>query len=126
MEQSRAPRSEDQPDGCVRVFFSAPIVGIGGEARPYVTIRAPSVREIWEVGDPRSLIFGEAGLATPYTDREKLQQWIGRLMVDHDADVIGRERDPALGMLIEEVVLGFFTSARKRLMPASAPSSQAA
>lgn len=120
-----APRREDLPDGQVRVFFSTPIVHFG-EAKGSVTLRQPNVSEIWEIGDPRSYIFNDAGLSTGYTDREKLRQWVGRLMVDHDADIIGREPDTALGMLIEEVVLGFFTSARKRLMNASAPSSQAA
>ena len=125
MRESPAPRREDLPDGQVRVFFSAPILYFT-DAKGSVTFRPPSVSEVWEIGDPRSYIFNDAGLGTSYIDREKLRQWVGRLMVDHDADMIGREPDPALGMLIEEVVLGFFTSARKRLTNASAPSSQAA
>ena len=125
MRDNPAPRHEELPSGQVRVLFSAPIVHFS-EAKGSVTLRPPNVSEIWEIGDPRSFIFNDAGLSTPYTDREKLRQWIGRLMVDHDSDIIGREADPALGMLIEEVVLGFFSSARKRLTNASAPSSQAA
>lgn len=125
IDQIPAPRRFDQPDGQVRIVFAKPIVNFG-EAKSFVTLRQPTVSEIWEIGDPRSYIFNEAGLGSSYIDREKLRQWIARLIVDHDADVIGREPDPALGMLVEEVVLGFFSSARKQLTTASAPSSQAA
>ena len=124
-DQLLAPRRDDLPDGQVRVVFAAPIIHFG-EAKGALTMRPPTVSEIWEIGDPRSYIFNDAGHGVPYVDRDRLRQWIGRLMVDHDADVIGRERDPALGLLIEEIVLGFFTTARKRLASGSAPSSQAA
>lgn len=124
-QQNATPRREDLPDGSVRVIFAKPILHFA-DPKGAVTFRQPTVSELWELGDPRSYLFDDAGHGLPYVDREKLQQWIARLIVDHDADIIGREPDVALGMLIEEVVLGFFTSARKRLMAVSAPSSAAA
>lgn len=99
-----APRREDLPDGTVRVIFASPILHFA-EPKGAVTLRPPTVTEVWELGDPRSYLFNDAGQGVGYVDREKLRQWIARLIVDHDADIIGRERDVALGILIEEVVL---------------------
>lgn len=116
-----APRREDQPDGSVKIIFAAPIL-YHDESKGSLTLRPPKAGEIWDIGDPRSYIYNEAGLGTPYVDRERLRAWIGRLMVDHDSDLVGRNGDAALGLLIEEAVLDFFGSARRRLKPASALS----
>lgn len=119
------PHRENLPDGSVRVYFSAPIL-FHAEPKGFATFRAPTVADVWELGDPRVYLFNEAGQGVPYTDREVLVKWIGRLMVDHDVDMVGRHGDAALGLLIESVVLDFFTIARKRLTAGSAPSSIAA
>lgn len=115
------PRREDQPDGSVKILFAAPILDID-ESKRHLTLRPPQAGEIWDIGDPRSFIYNDDGLGTPYVDRVRLRMWIGRLMVGHDVDIIGAQGDAALGLLIEEVVLDFFGKARKQLKPASAPS----
>lgn len=115
------PRREDLPDGSVRIHFAAPIVD-QGQAKSSLLLRLPTAAEMWEIGDPRGFIFNDKGEGTPYVDRPLLLQWIRKLITEHDADVIGRERDPALGLLIEEAVLDFFKTARMRLKPVSAPS----
>lgn len=125
MSQTPELRREAQPDGSVRVHFGKPIL-FHTEPKTFVTLRSPTVADIWELGDPRNFLFNEAGQAVPYTDRELLVRWIGRLMVDHDVDMIGRDGDAALGLLIEGVVLDFFLNARKRLTSGSAPSPIAA
>ncbi|QEL26154.1 hypothetical protein FQV39_28750 [Bosea sp. F3-2] len=121
MSAAPAPRREDLPDGSVRIFFAAPIVD-HGQAKGHLTLRQPTAGEIWELGDPRGFIYDKGGLGTPYVDRPLLLQWIRKLITEHDADVVARERDPSLGLLIEEAVLDFFRNARMRLKPASAPS----
>lgn len=121
MTSAPAPRREDQPDGSVRIFFAAPISD-QGQAKGHLVLRQPTAGEVWELGDPRGFIYNDQGLGTPYVDRPLLLQWIRKLIVDHDSDVVARERDPALGMLIEEAVLDFFKNARMRLKPVSAPS----
>lgn len=118
------PRRETLADGSVRVHFTTPILHFD-QARSFVTFRPPSVGEIWEFGDPIEFVVQD-GAGTPYIDRKVLRRWIGLLMADHDADMIGLQRDPALGMVIEDVVLGFFTSVRTALINASAASSSAA
>ena len=115
------PRREDLPDGSVRIVFAAPIL-FHAEPRASLTLRAPTAGERWEIGDPRSYIENAAGLGMAYTDREMLVRWIRLLIVDHDFDFIARDRDLSLAILIEDVVLGFFTKARMRLRPPSAPS----
>lgn len=117
-----APRREDLPDGSVRIHFAAPIVGIGGAAASSLLLRPPTAGEFWEIGDPRGFIYNDQGLGTPYVDRPLLLQWIKKLITEHDAEIIARERDASLGMLIEEAVLDFFKNARTRLKPVSAPS----
>lgn len=118
------PRRETLPDGSVRVHFTTPILYFD-QAKSFVTFRPPGVGEIWDIGDPIEFVVQD-GAGTPYIDRKVLRRWIGLLMADHDADMIGVQRDPALGMVIEDVVLGFFTSVRTALINASAPSSSAA
>lgn len=118
--EAPSPRREDLPDGSVRIVFAAPIV-LHGEAKGFVDLRPPTAGEVWDLGDPRAFIYNEAGLGTPYTDRTLLRQWIAKLMVGHDADIIARERDAALGLLIEEAVLDFFARARRRSKAESAP-----
>lgn len=115
------PRREDQPDGSVKILFAAPILDIG-EAKRHLTLRPPQAGEIWDIGDPRSFIYNDDGLGTPYVDRVRLRTWIGRLIEGHDVDIIGAQGDAALGLLIEEAVLDFFGKARKQLKPASALS----
>lgn len=114
------PRREDLPDGSVRIHFAAPIL-LHDEPKRFVTFRPPAVGEIWDYGDPLEFVVQD-GAGTPYIDRKILRRWIELLMSDHDADIIGRERDPLLGMMIEDAVLGFFTTARTRLMVASGAS----
>lgn len=118
------PRREAQPDGSVRVYFGKPIL-FHTDVKSFVTLRPPKVGEIWEFGDPIEYVVQD-GAATPYVDRKALVRWIRALMTDHDADMIGRDGDTALGLLIEDVVLGFFTSARMRLTQASVPLPSAA
>jgi len=124
-QHNSIPHREDLPDGSVRIVFAAPILHFA-EPKRAATLRQPTVSELFEIGDPRTYLFNDAGQGVPYVDREKLMQWFSRLIVDHDADIIGRERDLALGMLIEEAILGFFLNARKQLTAVSAPSSIAA
>lgn len=116
-----APRREDRPDGSVRIWFAAPIL-YHAVPKGFLDLRPPTAGEIWELGDPCAFIYSEGGLGTPYTDRPLLKQWIARLMVEHDIDMVGRENDAGLGLLIEEAVLDFFAKARKRSKAASAPS----
>ena len=123
-ETQTIPRRETQPDGSVRVHFGKPIL-FHADVKSFATIRPPRVGEIWEFGDPIEYVVQD-GAATPYVDRKALVRWIHALMTDHDADIIGRDGDSALGLLIEDVVLGFFTSARMRLTQASAPLPSAA
>lgn len=115
------PRREDQPDGSVKILFAAPILDIG-EPKKFVTFRPPTVAEFWEIGDPRHFVYSADGIGTPYTDRPTLLTWIRRLITGHDADLIGREGDLALAMLIEGAVLDFFTKARMSLRAASVTS----
>jgi len=119
--ENPSPRREDRPDGSVRIWFATPIL-FHADPKAYVDLRPPTAGDVWDLGDPRGFLFNDAGLGTPYVDRSLLRQWIPRLMVDHDADIVSRERDAALGLLIEEAVLDFFAKARTRLKPASAPS----
>lgn len=121
--EAPAPRREDLPDGSVRIWFSSPIF-LHAEPKGFLTLRPPQVGERWEHGEPNAYVFNAEGLGTPYTDRPCLRGWIERLIVDHDIDIIGRSSDLALGLLIEEAVLGFFTNARKRLRTESARSPQ--
>jgi len=116
-----APRREDQPDGSVKIIFAAPIM-FHDEAKGHLTLRPPRTGEVWEIGDPRSYIYSDDGLGTPYVDRPRLVQWIKRLIVGHDVDLIGASTDLALGLLIEQAVLDFFLKARMSLKPESAPS----
>jgi len=116
-----ALRREDLPDGTVRIWFSAPIL-YHTEPKGFVDLRPPTAGERWDLGEPLSFIYNGEGLGTPYVDRPVLKQWIGLLMVGHDIDMLGRERDLALAQLIEEAVLDFFANARRRSRLASAPS----
>lgn len=118
-------RREDLPDGKVKITLAAPILDIDKPKR-HLTLRPPTAGEIWEIGDPRSYIYNAEGLGTPYVDRGRLVNWIGRLMLDHDADIIGTMGNAALGLMIEEAVLDFFSNARKQSSNASAPSPQQA
>ncbi|MBX9911457.1 MAG: hypothetical protein K2Z25_22475 [Beijerinckiaceae bacterium] len=118
MSQVSTPRRETQPDGSVRIWFAAPILH-HAEPKGFVTLREPMALESWQIGDPVSYIYDDRGYGTPYVDRERLLQWIRLLIVDHDADILGRERDLALSFLIEETVLGFFRQGRTRLRPPS-------
>ncbi|PZR94172.1 MAG: hypothetical protein DI537_08770 [Stutzerimonas stutzeri] len=120
-----APRREDQPDGSVKIIFAAPILDID-QPKKHLTLRPPTIRELWEIGDPLTYVFSEAGAVISTIDRPSLRAWASRLIEGHDADLIGEQRDVALGLLIEEAILGFFQSARRRLKPQSAPSSEAA
>lgn len=124
-ESTQLPRREDLPDGKVKITFATPIM-LFEEAKRSVTLRPPTAGEIWEIGDPRSYIYNAEGLGTPYVDRARFKGWLSKLMVDHDADIIGFAGDAALGMLIEDVVLDFFQNARRRSSNASAPSLQQA
>lgn len=121
---SPAPRREAQPDGSVRVYFSTPILHFA-EPKGFVTLRPPKAGEIWDHGDPLEFVVQD-GASTPYVDRPVLKRWIALLMTDHDADMIGRDASTALGLLIEDVVLGFFLSARTSLIVPPAPSPIAA
>lgn len=120
---SAAPRREDQPDGSVRIVFAAPIL-FHAEPRSSLLLRQPTVGEVWELGDPRGIVYNEEGLGVPFTDREKMILWVKKLIVDHDFDFVARDRDLALAILIEEAVLDFFTKARTRLKPPSARSQK--
>jgi hypothetical protein len=116
-----APRAETQPDGSVRITLVSAILYF---EKPEHTLlfRAPRVMEIIELGDPLTWLFRD-GVAMKVVDRPVLKLWFERLLVGHDADMVGREADAALGMLIEDVLLGFFQTARMRLNAQSAPSS---
>jgi hypothetical protein len=115
-----APRREDLPDGSVRICFAAPIMLID-QPKPSLTLRQPTVFDVLDIGDPVTWIFDTEGNATKLVERDKLKTWFARLIDGHDPDIVGRERDTALGLLIEDALLGFFPSARTRLKPASAP-----
>lgn len=115
------PRREDLPDGSVRIHFAGPIVD-QGQARLFCDFRPPTVGELIDIGDPRAIVYDDVGGSAPYTDRSKLGTWARKLIVGHDYDVISRERDMRLGILLEEVLLDFFRSARRWLNAASAPS----
>nr|WP_047574289.1 hypothetical protein [Methylobacterium sp. ZNC0032] len=117
-----APRREDLPDGSVRIHFATPIVGIGGEAKLSCDFRCPTVGELIDLGDPRALVMSADGVGTDYVDRIALRRWGEKLIVGHDFDVLSRERDLRLGMLIEGALLGFFENARSSLKAGSAPS----
>ncbi|KPH80683.1 hypothetical protein [Bosea vaviloviae] len=118
-----APRREDLPDGSVRIHFAAPIL-LFTEPKGHATLRRPTVAESWEIGDPLTYIVDERGYATPFLDRPRLVTWINRLVTDHDADVIGRDSDLALGMLMEDAVIDFFRKAKLRSRMRSGSSSE--
>lgn len=120
-----APRREDQPDGSVKIIFAAPIL-YHDEAKGHLTLRQPTIREVWDLGDPVTWVFSEAGVMVSTVDRSSLGAWAGRLIEGHDPDIIGAQRDVALGLLIEDVIVDFFRNARRRLKLPSAPSSEAA
>lgn len=120
-----APRREDLADGSVRIHFAAPIL-FHDEPRRFVTLRPPTVREVIEIGDPVTWVYSADGGATSVVERPILLRLVMALIVDHDFDFLAGSRDIALGLLLEEVVLGFFRNARTRLRAASAPSSGAA
>lgn len=121
MSGEATPRREDLPDGTVRIWFAAPIVDMG-QAKGSLLLRKPTAAERWELGDPRGFIYNEEGLGAPFVDRPMLNQWLRKLVTEIDFDVLGREPDLALSILIEEAVLDFFMNARRRLKPLSAPS----
>lgn len=117
---SPAPRREDLPDGSVKIWFAAPIM-FHDEAKGFLTLRPPSVGEVWDIGDPVTWVFNDAGMVVTTVDRPSLRQWTRKLITGHDADVIAMHPDTALGLLIEDVIIGFFRNARTRLKPRSAP-----
>lgn len=119
------PRREDLPDGSVRIHFAKPILHFG-EAKMAAVFRPPTAGEFLDLGDPRHYVYDADGFGAPHTDRALLRRWAALLIVGHDIDMVGREADPMLGMLIEEAILDFFANARRRLKPASAPSSEPA
>ena len=119
-EGRSAPRREDMPDGSVRIWFAAPIL-FQAEPKGSLVLRPPCVMDVVEIGDPVTWFFDSAGRGVQSLDRERLKLWFQRLIDGHDADMVGRERDPALGLLIEEAICGFFQNARMSLKPASAP-----
>lgn len=121
MSGEPAPRREDLPDGSVRIIFAAPIL-LHAEPKGHCDFRPPTVGELIDIGDPRNLVIGADRTATEYLDRITLRQWAGKLIVGHDFDIVSRERDLRLGLLIEGVLLGFFENARTWLRAASAPS----
>lgn len=116
------PRREDLPDGSVKIHFAAPILDIDQPKR-HLTLRRPRAGEIWDIGDPVTWVFSEAGAVISTVDRPALRSWVGRLMEGHDPEIIGELGDIDLGLLIEDVIVDFFRSARRRLKPPSAPSS---
>lgn len=120
-----APRREEQPDGSVKITFAAPIL-FHDEPKGFLTLRQPTIREVWDHGDPVTWVFSDAGAVVSTVDRPSLRAWVGLLIEGHDPDIIGKQRDVALALLIEDAVVDFFRSARRRLKPPSAPSSEAA
>lgn len=117
-----SPRREDQPDGSVKITFAAPIL-FHAEPKSYLTLRRPFAGEIWDIGDPVTWVFSDSGAVVSTVDRPALRAWVYRLMEGHDPDIIGKLGDIDLGLLIEDVIVDFFRSARRRLKPPSAPSS---
>lgn len=115
-----APRREYLPDGSVRIVFAAPIL-LHGEAKGSLTLRPPTVDEYLELGDPNYVVYSDEGQVMPHIDRPLLRRWAARLVEGHDLDIVGRQRDLALGLAIEGAVLDFFRNARKRSKAASAP-----
>lgn len=116
------PRRENQPDGSVKILFASPILDVG-EPKMQLTLRRPRCGEIWDIGDPVTWVFSDAGAVISTVDRPALRAWVGRLIEGHDPDIIALHGDIDLGLLIEEVIVDFFRSARRRLKPPSAPSS---
>lgn len=114
------PRREDQPDGSVKIVFAAPIL-YHAEARGHLTLRRPQAGEVWDLGDPVTWFVSDSGLAVRQIERPALREWVKRLIVDHDADVIAMLGDVALGLLIEDAVVDFFQSARTLLRQPPAP-----
>lgn len=115
-----SPRREDLPDGSVKIWFAAPILE-HDTPRNHLVLRQPSVGEVWDIGDPVTWVFNDAGLVVSTVDRQSLRAWARKLITGHDADMIALQADVALGVLIEDVIVGFFRNARKRLTPPAAP-----
>ncbi|UNJ22054.1 tail assembly protein [Microcystis phage vB_MweS-yong2] len=118
-------RLEQLPDGSARIHFAAPILH-HDEPRRFVTLRPPTAGEALEHGDPATWIVqgdGESQRAVSVVDRQAALQWFRLLCVDHDADMVLRSSDISIGLLAEDAVLGFFSSARRRLRTASAQPS---
>lgn len=118
-----APRRENLPDGSVRIWFAAPIL-FHAEPKGSCVFHPPNVGDWIDIGDPRSFVYNDEGVGTPYTDRATLRQWAKKLIEGHDFEVIARESDMRLAILIEDVLLGFFRNARNWLNAESAPSPQ--
>lgn len=121
---SPRPSRKDRPDGSVEITFAAPIL-YHDEAKGSLILRQPTIREVWDLGDPVTWVFSDAGAVVSTVDRPALRAWVGRLIEGHDADLIGAHQDVALALLIEDAVVDFFRSARRRLKPPSALSSAA-
>jgi hypothetical protein len=115
---SPAPRREDLPDGRVRIHFTGPILHFT-ETKTSVTLRLPTVGEVLDRGDPLTFVVDDQA-SMPVVDRPAMREWFKALVVDHDADILLMQADTALGLLVEDVILGFFRSARRRLNPPSA------
>lgn len=116
---SQLPRCEEQPDGSIKVLLASPIL-YHTEPKREFTLRQPTIREVWDIGDPVTWVFSDAGAIVSTVDRPTISRWINLLIDGHDPDLIGDRSDVALALLIEDAVIGFFRNARKRLKSPSA------
>lgn len=116
------PKIEHLPDDRVRLHFAAPIL-FHDKPMPFATFRSPTVMEVLEHGDPVTWLV-DKGAVMRVVDRACLLTWFRMLVTDHDADMIGRQGDLPLGLLIEEVLVDFFERGRKTSPQKSALPSE--
>lgn len=103
-------KKEELPDGSVRLSFDAPILW-GTEPKKDFVIRRPTIGEQMRLRDPLTWVLdGQASM--PIINGDIVESYCRILIVGHDWEFLSRETNMALGMAIEETILGFFRNAR--------------
>lgn len=110
---SDALRREDLPDGSVRIYLDVPIADMA-EPKTTFVIRRPTIGEQMRLGDPLTWVVDDKA-SMPIIARDLVEHYARLLITGHDADVIFRTTNMRLGVMIEEIILGFFRNARMSL-----------
>jgi hypothetical protein len=112
---SEALNRSDLPDGSVRLDFAEPIPD-GAEPKKSLVVRRPTIGEQMRLGDPLTWVIDDKA-TMPVVSRPLVEDYARLLITGHDWDFVSRATNMALGMAIEEAILGFFRSARTTSKP---------